>query len=283
MEYVRRPTAATAARWPSGYDALFTAFMRRHNLVAVGPSLPGRYRSRRPIAPHLTEVRVNEYKPWVVVEADCDGRQVVTTLSDAEFAHRFDPRQDTGLARQVAIEGARQALELTDADWIDAMTAHRDEAGEWGHPAEQEEWARIRDLVAQADTIYACTYDPQRPDRPPRKQPTVKVTDNVATVLRLFLDAEDGTQLSQIDISARTGLFGDAVRSALSTLLHGRWCKATPPGPDHPTRYRLTPRGRTAGTERLAKRARRQPQAADSSAGPTADAGRSTATGRNGR
>lgn len=257
MEYVRRPTEAHAARWSHGYDAMFNAFMRRHKLIQK-PHKPTRYSRRQVTPPGFTELYLDEYQPWVVVEVDSRGQQVVTRLSDADFARWFEPCGHIGLARHVAVEAARAALSITDADWINAEMARRDQANDWGHPAERAEWVRIRDLVTESDTLYVYTYDPEQPERTPKKPPAIKVTDSMAQVLQALLDAGEDVGLSHVEIGLRTGLFRKPIWSATTALVNARWVKIDRPDIDHPARYRLTEAARAQAIERLARRAKKE-------------------------
>ncbi|WP_367139271.1 hypothetical protein [Saccharothrix sp. HUAS TT1] len=263
MQYVHRPVHAEAARHTTGAGGdLWHAFLRRHKLVPVWPGRR-RHGRRRPTTPAgWSEVPMSDWRPWLVVDTDHQGRQRVVTLSDDEFHAAWAPREgDAEQARAgLAVAAARSTLASADLRWIDAETQRRDrgasESG-WSHPAQRDEWLRIRALVADSGLPYRYTADPQRPEHRPEKPPRVTVTADVATVLRTLLDAEDDAPVSAVDILMRTGLSRRAILSATGVLTRGCWLDVHPPEPGHPARYLLTERGRGAATARLAERARR--------------------------
>lgn len=120
---------------------------------------------------------------------------------------------------------------------------------------------RITALVTESGTTYNATFDPQQPDRDlyvPPSPSAFRVTQDVATVLRVLLDRPD-EQIQGAEIAERSELGWKASRT-LWRLKEAGWVETHrdgPPGPAAEQRWSLTETGSRLARERLAGRTKR--------------------------
>lgn len=266
MRYTAKPRVVAAARWASNRPYASAArvewegFCLLHHLVVRTGSNRTARRFAQPVPEGWREISVKLGCPWVVIDTRHDGSRLVRQLSEDDFTAEFESTEQAWEARRDAqLAWARHQFHHfgLDAHYLRSNSGDLDRPP-WNDPVLRAERERVTALVTASGRPYDETFDPEQPDRTLNTPPApsaFRVTQDVATVLRLLLDRPD-EQIHGEEIAERSELGWKASRT-LWRLKEAGWIEAHrdgPPGPAAEQRWSLTEIGARLATERLAGR-----------------------------